>query len=147
MHTNKAFRLSHFNKYCAYLCTNSMTTEIDSRTVQPSFPHHTATQLVSIQSAVNYHQLSFILTLFHVASTQRQDQQSFKTTPGIIEDNTSLITHGAEPFFRRYQLCSYSRNSQHFREPKGSLLCSQEPSTGPYPEPDQSNLYHPILFL
>jgi hypothetical protein len=22
-------------------------------------------------------------------------------------------------------------------EPEGSLLCSQEPSTGPYPEPDQ----------
>jgi hypothetical protein len=29
-------------------------------------------------------------------------------------------------------------------EPEGSLLCSQEPSTGPYSEPDQSNPYHPI---
>jgi hypothetical protein len=29
----------------------------------------------------------------------------------------------------------------------GSLPCSQELSTGPYPEPDQSNLYHPILSL
>jgi hypothetical protein len=29
-------------------------------------------------------------------------------------------------------------------EPEGSLPCAQEPSTGPYPEPDQSNLYHPI---
>jgi hypothetical protein len=29
-------------------------------------------------------------------------------------------------------------------EPEGSLPCSQEPSTGPYPEPDRSNLYHPI---
>jgi hypothetical protein len=28
-------------------------------------------------------------------------------------------------------------------EPEGSLPCSQEPSTGPYPEPDQSNPYHP----
>jgi hypothetical protein len=32
-------------------------------------------------------------------------------------------------------------------EPKGSSLCSQELSTSPYPEPDQSSPYHPILFL
>jgi hypothetical protein len=30
---------------------------------------------------------------------------------------------------------------------EGSLLCSQEPSTGPYPEQNQSNPYHPILFI
>jgi hypothetical protein len=30
-------------------------------------------------------------------------------------------------------------------EPEGSLPCSQEPSTGPYPKPDQSNPYHHIL--
>jgi hypothetical protein len=32
-------------------------------------------------------------------------------------------------------------------EPEGSLPYSQEPSTGPYPEPDQSNPYHPTLSL
>jgi hypothetical protein len=32
-------------------------------------------------------------------------------------------------------------------EPEGSLLCSQEPSTGPYPEADLSSPYHPILWL
>jgi hypothetical protein len=32
-------------------------------------------------------------------------------------------------------------------EPEGSLPCPQEPSTGPYPKPDQSKLYHPILSL
>jgi hypothetical protein len=31
---------------------------------------------------------------------------------------------------RSRQLCSYSRTSQHFMEPEGSLPCSQ----GPYPE-------------
>jgi hypothetical protein len=32
-------------------------------------------------------------------------------------------------------------------EPEGSLPCSQEPSIGPYPEPDQSSPYYPILSL
>jgi hypothetical protein len=32
-------------------------------------------------------------------------------------------------------------------EPGGSLLCSQEPSAAPHPEPDQPNPYHPILFV
>jgi hypothetical protein len=32
-------------------------------------------------------------------------------------------------------------------EPEGSLSCSQESSIGPYPEPDQSSPYHPILSL
>jgi hypothetical protein len=32
-------------------------------------------------------------------------------------------------------------------EPEGSLPCSQEPSTGPYPDRDQSSPYHPIISL
>jgi hypothetical protein len=31
-------------------------------------------------------------------------------------------------------------------EPEGSLPHSQEPSTGPYPESDESSPYHPILY-
>jgi hypothetical protein len=58
----------------------------------------------------------------------------------------SLIL-GAEPFLRSRQLCSYSRTSQHFMEPEVSLSRSQEPSTGPYPEPDGSNPYQPVLSL
>jgi hypothetical protein len=41
--------------------------------------------------------------------------------------------------------------TQEFRnilwDPQGSLPCSQELATGPYPEPDESSLYHPTLFL
>jgi hypothetical protein len=32
-------------------------------------------------------------------------------------------------------------------EPEGSLPCSQEPSTGLYPQLDQCSPYHPILSL
>jgi hypothetical protein len=37
--------------------------------------------------------------------------------------------------------------SQRFTEPEGSLSRSQESSTSPYPEPDRSKPYHPILSL
>jgi hypothetical protein len=57
------------------------------------------------------------------------------------------LTHGAESFLRSRQLCSYSRTSKHFIEPERSLPCSQEPSTGPHPEPDRSSPQHPILSL
>jgi hypothetical protein len=58
-----------------------------------------------------------------------------------------LLTYGAQPFLRSYQLCSHSRTYQHVMEPEGSLPCSQEPSTGHYPRPDRSSPYHPILSL
>jgi hypothetical protein len=32
-------------------------------------------------------------------------------------------------------------------QPESPLPCSEEPSTGLYPEPDRSSPYHPILFL
>jgi hypothetical protein len=43
-----------------------------------------------------------------------------------------IITRGAEP--------SHSRTSHHFMETEGSLTCSQEPSTGPYPEPRATSI-------
>jgi hypothetical protein len=32
-------------------------------------------------------------------------------------------------------------------ETEGSVQCSEESATGPYPEPKESNPYPPILFL
>jgi hypothetical protein len=49
---------------------------------------------------------------------------------------TNYLFHGAEPFLKSRQLCSYSRTSQHFMDCEGLLTCSQEPFTGPYPGPD-----------
>jgi hypothetical protein len=59
---------------------------------------------------------------------------------------TYLLTYGAEPFLRSCLLCSHSRTSQHFKEPEGASPCSQEPSTGPYPEPDWSSPRHSLLY-
>jgi hypothetical protein len=59
---------------------------------------------------------------------------------GLVPVTYSVqLTHGDEHFLRICQLYSYSRTSQCFMESEGLLLCSQEPSTGPYSEPDQSN--------
>jgi hypothetical protein len=65
----------------------------------------------------------------------------------LLTQYITWITHGAEPFSRSHQLCSYSRTSQDFMEPGDSSPHSHKPSIGPYPEPDRSNPYHPILPL
>jgi ribosomal protein L28 len=86
--------------------------------------------------------------------TKKRQYSGFGT--GKLDEKTPLqlyfanyrsLNHGAEPFLRSRHLCSYSRTSQHFMEPEGSLPCPQEPSTGPHPEPDQSNPSYPILSL
>jgi hypothetical protein len=51
------------------------------------------------------------------------------------------------PFYEANSLHSYSKMSQYIIEPEVLLPCSQEPATGPYPEPNESNPYYPVLFL
>jgi hypothetical protein len=43
--------------------------------------------------------------------------------------------------------CAATQNSRHVTGSGGSLPLSQDPSTGPYPEPNRFSIYHPILFL
>jgi hypothetical protein len=43
-----------------------------------------------------------------------------KVCEGKGDHHIIIITHGAEPFSRSRQLCSYSRTSQHFMEPGDS---------------------------
>jgi hypothetical protein len=84
---------------------------------------------------------------FCVSTAQETQDAALRTVSNRTSDEYISFIHGADPFLRNFQLCCYSRTSQHFMAPGGSLPHSQDSSTGPHPEPDQSNPYHPILSL
>jgi len=67
----------------------------------------------------------------HKISVRKPDR---KKPPGRLQVTNSMEL---SPFLRSYQVFSWSRNSLHFMEPKGSLLYAQEQC--PYPEPEQSS--------
>jgi hypothetical protein len=71
-----------------------------------------------------------------------QEESKFRADS---QERTKL--HGAEPFWRNRQLPSCARMPQRFMELKSSLPCSQQPSTGPDLEPDQSGPYDLNQFL
>jgi hypothetical protein len=54
--------------------------------------------------------------------------------------------HEAGFILNSLYLLSFSRNSPSFMELDGSLLCSQEPATGPYPETVESSTYVDVLY-
>lgn len=76
--------------------------------------------------------LSFVRCTFNIHTS----------VPTILMDIwifSNLITPCSRIIFEK---CSWS-NSLLFVEPEGSLVCLQQPTTGPYPEADESSLPHP----
>jgi hypothetical protein len=69
-----------------------------------------------------------------------------------MEDNIKMDLNETgyqklESFLRSYKSLSWSRNSSPFISSTGSLPYSQQPATGPYPEPDESTQQPHIPFL
>jgi hypothetical protein len=90
---------------------------------------------------------------FHTAAqnmcrqgTGALDGLCFGSETAFITVLTNQLT-GAELFLRNRQSLNYSRISEHFMRPEMLLPHSQEPSTSPNREPDQSSPYNPILSL
>ena len=82
-------------------------------------------------------------TTFHRATSERLALYRRKSRTGRVEHvlvhKASYLLHGAETFLRNKPVFSYSRNSPHFMEPKGSLPHSHEPAICPCPESDRSS--------
>jgi hypothetical protein len=60
--------------------------------------------------------------------------------------NMYLLTE-LSPSWEAANCAAIQEIPSNFKEPESSLSCSQESSTGPYPEPVQFSPYHPILSL
>jgi hypothetical protein len=71
------------------------------------------------------------VTHFHVKSNSWDQESPELPTDHYLQHigHSSLLL---DPLLRNSQWRSYSSTFQYFMESKGSLQCSQEPSTGPY---------------
>jgi hypothetical protein len=70
--------------------------------------------------------------------------------PPHTESKSLVITYlrtELSPSWEAANCPAIKKIPSNFKEPEGSSPCSQEPVTGPYPEPVQSSPYHPVLSL
>jgi hypothetical protein len=84
--------------------------------VQPvarTLPAHRKTRTQTSMSQLGFEPT---IPLFERAKTVR----ALGRAATVFGASVHSLTHGAEPFLRSRQLCSYSRTSQHFMEPGGS---------------------------
>jgi hypothetical protein len=63
----------------------------------------------------------------------------------VMWDLTYLLTE-LSPSWEAVNCAAIQEIPSNFKEPEGSSPCSQQPSSGPYPEPVRSSPHHPILY-
>jgi hypothetical protein len=93
---------------------------------------------------------SWIRLLTRCDSSVQFKLNSFKVLPQYFGSDFKMFpdkNYGTEHYSRDPQLLGHSTVSQHFMEPEGSVPNSQELSTSPYTEPDQSSPHRPNLSL
>lgn len=59
----------------------------------------------------------------------------------------SLVTNCWSRVLENHKCTHLVKNSSPVMEPEGSLLCAQEPFSGSFPGPDESNLHPQTVFL
>jgi hypothetical protein len=71
------------------------------------------------------------------------------TIPLLLYDAQFYITNSMElsPSWETTCCSATQKFPRNVMEPEGSLASSQQPSTGPYPEPNESTLCCPILLF
>jgi hypothetical protein len=79
--------------------------------------------------------------------TSTSISKSLKSWTSVRKQNILVCNRSYPRTNSMGQLCAHSETFQHFMEPESLLPRSQKPSTGPYPEPQQSHTLSPRFIL